>query len=126
MSTAGLVLVLSVRGLFGRVETEGLTVSSDGADIRMTRVTAGRSSWGIISSTEVLGVMFSNRVSAAFLLSADNEAKGRVTGWFLVGAGVGVSRASDSSASDAVKCVSRLTCFLGGSVSTMVNQHSCI
>jgi hypothetical protein len=97
---------------------EGVVVSLEGEDIRMTRATAGRSSCGIISSTDVLGVTFSNRVSAAFLVCADNESNGRLVGCFLVGAGVGVSSASDSSASDGVKCVSRLTCFLGGSVST--------
>src|SRR5271169_1555499 len=72
-----------------------------------------------MSSTDDFGVIFSKRVSAAFLVWVDNESKGRfVDGCFFVGAGVGVSSASDSSASEGVKCVSRLTCFLGGSVST--------
>ena len=76
-----------------------------------------------MSSTEVFGVIFSKRVSAAFLVFVDSESKGRlVDGCFFVGAGVGVSSASDSSASEGVKCVSRLTCFLGGSVSTEVNK----
>ena len=79
-----------------------------------------------MSSTEVFGVIFSKRVSAAFLVFVDSESKGRlVDGCFFVGAGVGVSSASDSSASEGVKCVSRLTCFLGGSVSTeAINKYT--
>ena len=74
-----------------------------------------------MSSTAVLATVRSNRSSAAVFGNPEVESRDAAAACFLDGAGVGVSMASDSSASDEVKWVSRLANFLGGSVSTVGN-----
>ena len=74
-------------------------VSCVGDDIRRTRATVGRSSGDSMSSTAVLGVVFSKWASAAVFLGP----AGIIGAGTCLGSGLGVSNASDSSASDAAE-----------------------